>query len=275
MAIQRQYSTSAKNPGKLTLVMINMANNRYQQHGTRPISAARWRLMRAVLCVVSGLALHGASQADDFQGQESLRELSKTFLEQRLTERGENEFEVSVDRLDSRLRLNACGEEPRAFLPSGSRLIGKLTVGIRCESPKPWTLYIPAEIKIFSQVATAALPLKRGTEISQQDLAMVRMEISTLHTGYFTDAKHVIGKVVETTMRQGDVFSPRRLKAPVIVHHGEEVTILATVGSLQVRSKGKALKNAAKGEKVSVRNTRSKRVVEAVAIEPGVVQVNM
>ena len=61
----------------------------------------------------------------------------------------------------------------------------------------------------------------------------------------------------------------------MLVHRGDEVVILASIGGLQVRVKGKALKDAALGERLPVRNTNSKRIVEGTAIEAGVVSVQM
>lgn len=209
-----------------------------------------------------------------YQSQEPLREMVQEYLQQLLTNSA-NDAEITIGRLDSRLRLTACSERPAAFIPPGSRLSGRLTVGMQCNSPKPWTLYIPAEIRIFTHVVAAALPLSRGSVISKQDVISVRQEVSKLHKGYFTDPKQVIGKVLKQAINQGVAFSPRRMKAPLLVRQGEEVSIIASVGNLQVRSKGKALKNAAKGEKLSVRNIRSKRVIEAVAIRPGTVGINM
>ena len=46
---------------------------------------------------------------------------------------------ISVNKLDPRLDLAACAA-PQAFMPSGSRVWGKPTVGIRCTVPTLWTV---------------------------------------------------------------------------------------------------------------------------------------
>ena len=61
----------------------------------------------------------------------------------------------------------------------------------------------------------------------------------------------------------------------MLVRRGQRVTVLAQGRGIQVRTNGKALGDAAKGERVRVENTTSRRVVEGVAIADGVVRVNL
>jgi flagella basal body P-ring formation protein FlgA len=229
------------------------------------------RLVMALLLLwMLPLSAHAAA----LQEQEPLRQIIDQYLREQLSQQGQ-EVEIQVGRLDSRLRLSACAEQPVAFLPSGARLRGTLTVGVRCASPKPWTLYIPTEIRIYDQVVSATMPLTRGNVIAESDVTLIRQETTALHSGYFTKPEQVIGQIVKQNIQIGEPISPRRVKVPLMVKQGEEVTIIAAVGNLEVRSKGKALRNAAKGEVLSVRNTRSKRVIEAIAIRPGIVRINM
>ena len=207
------------------------------------------------------------------QATDTLQQVAQEFLQQQLSR--QDDVEISVGRLDSRLRLTPCQETPQAFLPAGARLQGKLTVGLRCAGPKPWTVYVPAHIRIYTEVMAAAIPLGRGEQVGKDDIIAVRQELSELRSGYFNRHEDVVGKVVKRAMNAGQVFSPQRLKAPLLVRRGEEVTILATTGGLSVRVRGKALKDAARGEQLPVRNTNSKRVIQAVAIEPGTVSVRM
>lgn len=209
------------------------------------------------------------------QAQEPLRQLAKEYLQQQLSTSNRTDTEISIGRLDPRLRLSACEGKTSAFLPAGSKLRGKVTVGIRCQGDKPWTLYIPTNIKVYVDVIVASQPVARETRLTKNDIVSFRKEVSNYHSGYLTKPDQVIGKVTKRSLNEGDVFTNRNLKAPLLVHNGEEVTIIASVGSIQVRSKGKAMKDAAKGEKLKVRNIRSKRLVEAVVLSPGTVGVNM
>jgi flagella basal body P-ring formation protein FlgA len=197
------------------------------------------------------------------------------FLKAQMKKRAEEDFEVNVGRIDRRLTLEACRKAPTIFLAPGAKLQGKLTVGLRCSGPKPWTVYIPAQIKIFADVIAAAHPLQRGREISAADIISVRQELSRVRGGYFTKSNEVIGKILTQNLPAGHAITPRRVKAPILVHRGEKVTLIAAIGALKVRGKGEALRNAAQGELVSVRNSRSKRIVQGIVMKAGTVQIQM
>lgn len=53
------------------------------------------------------------------------------------------------------------------------------------------------------------------------------------------------------------------------------VTIVANVGGIEVRMKGKALKSGALGDWVSVKNVSSKRQIEGRVTDAGVIQVTL
>ena len=215
------------------------------------------------------------ANAANLQSSESLRSTVQTFLEQQTALQHEQEAEITVGRLDRRLRLTKCSTTPSAFLAPGAKLQGKFSVGLRCSGKKPWTVYIPAQIKNYANIVTAAHSLPRGRQISDSDLMITRQEVSQVRGGYFTKNKNVIGKILKRSMSGGEAFTARKIKSPLLVHRGDEVAILASVGGLQVRVKGKALKDAALGERVPVRNKQSKRIVQGTAIKSGVVSVQM
>ena len=215
------------------------------------------------------------SSAASFQSPEMLHAIAMTFLEQQTARQQNLEAEISIGRLDRRLRLTECTTKPTAFLAAGAKLQGKLSVGLRCTGNKPWTVYLTAQIKSFTHVITAAHALPRGTLLSSADLMTVRQDVSQLRSGYFTQNKNVVGKILKRPMSAGQAFSVKNVKPPLLVRRGDEVVILATTGGLQVRVKGKALKDAALGERVPVRNKQSKRIVQGTAVKAGVVSIQM
>lgn len=254
----------------------NRGNNGTLQprgNGRRP----HGRLLSPAALLVAGMLISPAlSLAASPQSAESLRQLAAVFLKQQAEQQHQQaDIDITIGRLDSRLQLNPCKDTAEAFLPAGAKAQGKLTVGIRCTGPKPWTVYLPARIRIYAEVIAATHTLTRGTNISPTDIAPIRAELSALRYGYFISSDKVIGKVVKRTIKAGEAFSPHRIKEPLLVRRGEEITIEAVSGALKVRVKGKALQDAVKGELIPVRNNRSKRIIQAVAVDSGTVSVRM
>jgi flagella basal body P-ring formation protein FlgA len=232
-------------------------------------SSMKTGLLAVCLCLLMP-PVFAASQSPD-----SLRQAVVDFLNTQMESSNEQDIEISVGRIDRRLTLAACQKPPQTFLAPGAKLQGKLTVGLRCNEPKPWTVYIPAQIRIYADVIAAAQPLRRGQEISAADVVSVRQELGRLQSGYFTKTDEVVGMILRQNLAAGHALTPKRLRPPILVHRGEKVTIVAAVGALKVKGKGEALRNAAQGELVSVRNSRSKRIVQGIVMKAGTVQVQM
>ncbi len=76
-------------------------------------------------------------------------------------------------------------------------------------------------------------------------------------------------------MHMGDVVTPSRLTTIKTVKRGNRVTIIAQVGSIQVRMKGKALSDGVTGERIKVLNESSSRKLEATVVKAGLVEVTL
>ena len=210
--------------------------------------------------------------AQPVQSLEAIRAAVKDYLiEHNTPEQGRQE--IIVGNLDPRLRLGACDRKLDVFKPAGSRMRGNTTIGVRCQSSKPWKLYVPVSIKIYKPVLAAGRYLPRGTVIKEQDLQIVDGDVATLGHGYFTEYEHVVGKVVKQAMLAGKVVNPYHISNPKIVRRGESVTILAGNAGFEIRMKGKAMMDGTSGDLIKVRNMKSKRIVEGKVISTGVVKV--
>ena len=183
--------------------------------------------------------------------------------------------DVAVSPLDSRLKLQACTAPLDVFLNTNSRPQGRVTAGVRCAAPKPWTVYVPAAISIYQDVIAAARPLPRGYALTTADLKKVRINISGKRMPYYAQEDQVVGMILRRSIRSGAILLSNQLEQRNLVHRGEQVTLLAETNGLQVRMKGKALSDGAQGDVVQVKNLSSQRIVEGVVTQIGLVQVSM
>lgn len=227
-------------------------------------------LLPSLLSLVVSVPLASAA----LQSHESIRAEARDYTLQQLHGKGED-HQVNVGRLDSRLRLSRCSEKLEAFSPPGRSNSRKQTVGVRCSGTEPWTLYVPVTISIRKKIIVARRELPRGSIISGEDIRLEERDVARLHKGYLETPEQIIGHTLKRSLHQDDVITPGQLLVPHTVKRGSQVTILAKVGSLQVRMAGKALANGSKGEQIRVLNNSSKRQVEATVVAPGIVEVSM
>lgn len=173
--------------------------------------------------------------------------------------------------VDPRLNLAACPVlEP--FLPAGSRLWGQSVVGVRCNGPVRWTIYVPVGVEVIADVVYAARPLAQGETVSRGDITLQRADLAQLPAGALAEPEGAIGKTLTSSIGSGQILRKDLLRAPLVVQQGQTVRLLAQGRGFRVTSEGKALAAAAVGQVVQVR-TYSGQIVSGIARPDAIVEV--
>jgi flagella basal body P-ring formation protein FlgA len=227
------------------------------------------RILVALCCLISPFS--PAQAGDGAQDIGVIRQTVDRFVRQNTAELP-GQVTSTVGAIDPRLQLPSC-DTLEAFLPTGSRLWGNTTVGVRCPTATPWTIYVPVSVRIMAQTAVATRPLSAGQTVSQADVAMQSNDLSQLPPGVIMDPSFAIGKTVIISAATGQAFRHDMLRAPQVIQQGQTVKLMAKGNGFQVTSEGKALANATLGQVVSVR-TQSGQVTSGIAKQNGVVEVN-
>ena len=153
--------------------------------------------------------------------------------------------------------------EPK--IPSG----GRLSIRVSCKDANGWHTYVLAKVAIKLPVALAKRTIPRGTSLSNTDLIFHKTDITSLNRGFFKDPTEVVGHVARRTISEKSVLTPSALEAPLLIQKGHSVMIEAGRGALVIRTQGIALEDGAKGEQISVMNSRSEKVIKAYVLGRG------
>ncbi len=180
------------------------------------------------------------------------------------------DLRVTAGRLDSRLRLPACSEEPEAFTAPGQTGIPS-SVGVRCPGDSAWTLYVPVRAEVLVDVLVLTMPAERGETLTPAHVRLEQRDVSRLTQTYLTSIDALDGMVMRRRALAGTILSGTVLDHATAVERGERVRLQSGGGALSVNAEGEALADAALGERVRVRNVRSGVVVEGRLAEPGLV----
>ncbi len=236
----------------------------------------------ALVGVLPALGLFGYSQAHaaDLTLPEELIGATEGFLEfmvEDYLERSEitARHEIQVNPLDPRLRLAACDSNLTQSLESPAQPVGRVTVRVSCEGSTPWTVFVPAQVRIFRPVVLVKTALRRDSIIGAGDVALVEQDVSLLNRGYVTEVEQVIGRKLTRATRTDQVLTPAMLQLAEAVRRGDQVVISARSGGINVRMQGEALSGGTLGQQISVRNLTSQRVIRARVTGPGQVEVEM
>lgn len=229
-------------------------------------------LSRFIIAAAAVLTLTGPAAGAQWQSLEGVREAVTAFLRTSIDAPGKIAA-IRVDHLDPRLHLNACEKPLQPFLLREPTAGGRVTVGVRCTAPKPWKLFVPAQVTRYLKVVTAAHPIPRNAPIAADDLQIQRVEVGTLRGAYYRHTAPILGLQTRYAIGAGEVISPRDVTAPQLVQRGHTVLVTASSATVSISMKARALENGARGDLIRVRNLSSDRIVEARVIGRGRVRV--
>jgi flagellar basal body P-ring formation protein FlgA len=178
---------------------------------------------------------------------------------------------VNVGAIDPYLKLAPC-EDVQAFLPAGSRAWGKTMVGVRCTTPKAWTIYVQATLNVYGQYLVATNPLAKGQQIGTKDLAVETGDLTQLPVGVLTDQAQALGRTLNVSMNAGSVLRQDLLKVVAVVQQGQTVKLISSGEGFSVSADGQAVTKANEGELVRVK-VASGQIVTGIARGDGQIQV--
>ncbi|AXA69639.1 flagellar basal body P-ring formation chaperone FlgA [Achromobacter insolitus] len=235
------------------------------------ISARRLRARAA--CLTALLLPLAAAQGQEAatQAPEAIALAAQTYLLDQLTGLpGQPSIAIDPPRVE---RLAPC-DAMSPFMPSGMKLRSRMTVGVRCNAPKPWTTYVQATVSVPGYYYVATRMIAAGQALTPDDLTPRDGDLVALPPGAVTDPQMVVGMTAAHRINAGQPVRGSSLRNAQSVVRGANVRINARGNGFVVSSEGQALENAAPGATVQVR-TAGGQVVSGVVRNASLVEIQL
>jgi flagella basal body P-ring formation protein FlgA len=195
---------------------------------------------------------------------------AERFLRDQLTDTS-SRFEVAIGKIDARLKLQSC-DELKPFLTPGSKAWGKITLGVKCLKPALWTIYVPAQIKVFGDYYVASKNLSAGQMLTRDDIQKITGELSNQTSNILSNPDQIIGKTLQNTISSGTSLRLDILKSPSIIQQGQAVKVMSSGAGFSVSTEAVALNNASEGQIAKAR-TNSGSLVSGIAKIGGFIEI--
>lgn len=236
---------------------------------TRKMPVMEKFILTWLLLLFPAIAMAGSTTdvTQNLHGHAQINVLVTKFVEQQ-TAHIPGKVNIQIEPLDPRLKLSQC-TQISPFLPNGSQLIGKTSIGVRCADKNGWSIFVPVQIKITQALLISARQLTYGHVLQEQDISSQSIEMS--RPSGFTEPSQVLGKVLRYSIAAGQVLRDDMLRPPYSVTQGQIIQVISRGTGFSVRNEGVALNNASEGQNVQVR-VASGRVIGGTA-QNGTVEI--
>lgn len=168
-------------------------------------------------------------------------------------------------------KLSSLCAAPRLSLSGNPRLSGNRTVVAQCGNKKH---FLQVRIEAEGSWWVAARELKTGSVLNANDLVQRSGSLANLPSGVVMNPNDFRGAVLTRPLRTGQPLTQNQLRKKWRINRGEEIDIIAHGNGFHIKSRGKALDNAAINETIRVR-MKSGQLVTGSVHSDGSVRINL
>ena len=219
-----------------------------------------------IYCVLFSFA--SFAWAEEQQDHAEIRKVAMDFVQAK-TLGMPGKVQIKIEDVDSRIFLAPC-THLEAFLPAGASMLGKTSIGVRCNEKDGWSLYVAATITTTMNMLVSGKPLQQGQTINAGDYSIQTGEIS--QPGIVTDEKQIVGMVIKYSIGAGQLLRQDMFRPPYVITQGQTVQLISEGQGFRLRTEGQAMNNAAAGQAAQVK-VPSGQVISGIAKSNGVVEV--
>lgn len=163
-------------------------------------------------------------------------------------------------------------ENPQLTLAgSNMRISGNRSVIAQCGSQRK---YLQIKIQANGRWWTASHALKTGSTITAEDIKTQSGSMDKLPGGVILREENIVGQVTMRAINVGQPFVESHIRKRWAVIGGQEVDVLALGDGFQIRTRGKAIDNAALNESVRVK-TNSGQIINGKVTSEGNVGISL
>ena len=236
----------------------------------RSIISPRHRWLPALMMAILAAPLSRAAEQPIVAAAESAAAMSPAVLEETLrlyvdtqTVGLPGRVEIQVDSVAGRPPLAPCAAvEP--FIPPGTRLWGRSTLGMRCREGARWSVLMPVQVRIYGPGLRSARPLFAGRALDAGDFEVVDMELTREAPGILTSLDEVSDQVMARGLPAGSSLRREQFRPRPVASAGDQVRLVYVGAGFSVASSGKVLHAVAEGQAARVQ-VESGRVLSGIA----------
>lgn len=155
------------------------------------------------------------------------------------------------------------------YLPGNGTFSARLLVAGLSEPVE-----LQGTLEVMIEVPHLAASLPAGTILRAADLRMQPVALRYAQSAGYAQARELVGMALVRQSREGLMLKSTDVGVPQMIGRNDAVTVYYRSGKMTLTVRGQALTAGAEGDPIQVLNLMSRRVLNAVVIGPGAVELS-
>lgn len=208
-------------------------------------------------------------------GEKMMREAVEKAVAEQLKAEGVNFKIVRLD-LPAQIEIPSGEIEVKADLGNSRNLFAPFSISLEIQANKKTVRRVSAmtQIEAFADVLVASKDLTLGSKISAIDVTIENRRLEKPLASYLRNSENLRGVNLTKNISAGTVLTTDKIVSAAVIKTGDLVQIQAQSDNLKIIINGEARTNGKIGDRISVKNTQSGAILQAVVLDEKTVKVN-
>lgn len=132
---------------------------------------------------------------------------------------------------------------------------------------------IQGKYYVLGEIYVPAKNINKGEVITEDMLKTIRVRMNRIKPSNVIDKDKLINKEAKKSLKEGKVVNGRDIGNKILIKRNDIVTVVYKTDKMQITAKVQAMSDGAKGDKIEVVNTKSKKVLFAEVIDADTVEI--
>jgi len=185
-----------------------------------------------------------------------------------------------------RIRVKEVRQTQTVMVPAGKvsyeiqssrteKFLGSIPLAVRFKVGDGFEkrIWVTVEIEVMEDVVVTSRPLNRLHVLAESDLAMRRVDLTSLSGNTVTQMDMAVGKRLKRALGAHATLRMDHLERPYLVKAGDLVTIVAESKGVRITGLGRVEERGRQGDTVRVSNTDSKKDIYGEVLDSSTIRI--
>ena len=185
-------------------------------------------------------------------------------------------YEITLSNIPAKIKIPKSGYDAQVHVGNRFDAKGREMVHFKVshEGRLIKKISVSALVKVFEDVVFTKEYVKKGVVVKENDLEIRNIDVTNYQRPLVKRKKDLVGKVFKRTMPENRMIYHSYIDEPYLVEKGKRVKLKASIGSVGwVYTYAIARENGKKGDIIRAQNVDSKKMINALVGEKGILIV--
>ncbi len=134
---------------------------------------------------------------------------------------------------------------------------------------------VSGKFYVLGDIYVPVRPIDKGEVIVPDMLKIISVRMNRVKPMFVTEKSKLINKEAKRHLKEGKMISDRDIGPKILIKKNDLITLVYKTDNMQITVRGQARQDGAKGDKIEVENTKSKKILIGIVEDADTVNIDV